>query len=228
MTLGQVIDLMRGVLDDDATTKYWPDADLVQNLGAAQLMFMAVAPEDCLSEVEAETKLNTVAVVTGETVSGTSLPTGFSRARAVRIRRLQAGTFYTAKLITIGELLAQERPTSTDRANELSPVYAIWAGKVWYAPTPSETTNTIQLFYMALPTAITAGTATSVSLTVNEVHQYALADYALYLAFNKLDAQRAALHLQTFAAYIQGIGGRWPGYHMASPQMRRLAGDMVA
>src|SRR3989304_161925 len=119
MTLAQVIDLMRGVLDDDATTKHWPDADLAQNLGAAQLMFMAVAPEDCLSEVETETKLNMVAVASGEAVSGTALPTGFARARAARIRRLQTSPFYSAILMTLDELIAQERSTSVRRATEL-------------------------------------------------------------------------------------------------------------
>lgn len=224
MTLAQVIDLMRGVLDDDATTKYWPDGDLVQMLGAAQSMFMAVAPEDALSEVEAETKLDAVAAGTGETVSGTSLPATFARFRAARVRRLQTGTFYSAKLIPLPELLAQERSTSSQKATEISPVCAVWGGKLWYSPTPSDTTSTIQLFYLANPTAITAGTATSTSLTVNAVHQYALAEYGLYLAFEKMDPQRAGLHLQAFAAYVQGIGGRWPVYHMAAPEPRRVAG----
>ena len=222
MTVSSIVDLCRSVLDDTATVKYWTDADLVSFIDAAQKLFVSCAPDDSIPEIQKATLLTLTAAATGATVGATSLPSDFYQFRLARTRQTSTGTLYTARTIKLEQLYSVEKSAKVEKPTEENPAVAVYANALYCSPVSTSNIGSgIQLFYLTTVTEITTITATTP--TINGVHHSMLAEWALYLAFEKYDVQRSQAHYATFLNYIQAIGGRWPDRSLALPAERRMA-----
>jgi len=222
MTVSSLVGICRAVLDDQATTKFWADADLVSFIDAAQKFFVSIAPDDAVPEFQKASLTTLTAAATGATVGATSLPSDFYQFRLARTRQTTGGTLFTARLMKLEELYAMERSEIVEKATDRNPAVAVWANSIYCTPVSTGNVGSgIQLFYLTTVTDIT--TITSTSPQINGIHQPMLAEWALYLAFEKFDPARAQLHRENFLNYIQAIGGRWTDRSRALPAERRIA-----
>ena len=220
MLVSSLVDLMRGVLDDDGPTPYWPSADLVQFLDAAQKFFVSLVPDDVISDLQTITQITLTAAAVGETVGFSNLPTNFFQFRLARIK--SGTTFQTADLKRLEDIYAMERE-SEGRPTQSAPACSVWREQLAVYPTPTvDVANGIQLFYLTTVTSLTTVTDTPM---VNENHHPILGEYALYLAWEKVNPDQAVTHLQNFGQYVQGMGGRWTDRALSQRARPRIAQD---
>lgn len=222
MTIQEALDLMRGVLNDDATTKFWPDSDLIQFLDQGQRMFLALASDDVTSGFQTTTLLTLSAGTTSLTVADTALPTNCFQPRLARIRWNTTGRFRTAQTVPLERLYALERSESTGAGIQDSPQVAFWAHRVYVSPVSTGAISEgIQLFYSLTLTQLATLTD---AFSINAVHHPILCEWGLSQAFQKIgDNERTGIHRENFLTYIDGINGRWMGRNQAQPAPKRIA-----
>lgn len=226
MTVQEAVNLMRGVLNDDATYTFWPDNDLIQFLDQGQRMFGALAPEDTLASLQSVTLLTLGGGTTSLTYGVAALPGACFQPRIARVRWTTTGKFRTALTVPLDQFFSQERSESVGAASEDSPQVAFWAGSAYVSPVSTgQVTEGVQLFFTTTITALATFTDT---FAINPVHHPILCEWGISQAFQKIgDTERSAFHRENFYTYVQGVNGKWGNTLMAQPQPRRIASNDI-
>lgn len=222
MTISEAVSFTHSVLLDEATTKFWSAASIIQYLDQGQRMLAALGTDDTLASLQTTTLLTLSAGTTSLTVAATALPSNCFQPRLARIRWTTTGRFRTALTIPLEKLFSLERSESTAAALEDNPQVSFFANNVYVSPVSTGAISEgIQLFYMLTMTQLT--TFTDV-FTVNAMHHPILCDWAIAQCFSKVgDVERASMHRENFFTYLQGTTGQWRNRSFAQPEPRRLA-----
>jgi len=215
-----LIDIFRGVTNDDqSSTNYWPNGDVLGYLDGGEKRFAATAPDECLGEIQAVTITTLPAAATGQTLASVTLPADFFQFRMAEIRRVAAGSFYPAAVVPMEEFYAQVRTESPGQGKTGNPVVGVWNGALYaYPVSTGSITNGLRLYYLKILPGITSTTGTP---TINEQHHSVLVEWALYQGWLKIgQVQRAQMHKAAFDEYIQALHARWHGQALQTPWQR--------
>jgi hypothetical protein len=135
-------------------------------------------------------KTDTITLVQGQYKY--ALPTDFYRAQDV---------YYPEMFMRLRPVDLQQFDTTAPKVVEGPPaIYAMYAGEVWFFPTPYNSTDTLELRYIKEPKTLVAPTDVP-ELSAN--YLFLLVEYALMKAFaGEDDPESSAMHQKEFKAGV--------------------------